>query len=304
MIFLEKLIKYIKDNNFGELKENVSFKTLTTYRTGGVARLVFFPKDVDSLRLVIKYLKDNDILFKVFGNGSNILASDNFYDGVIIKLNSLNEYDFNDGYVSVGAGYNFALLCNKLSRDGFTGLEFGGGIPATVGGAVYMNAGAYLAQVSDVLDKVDILDENFDIKTLSVSELDYSYRHSIFMSKNWIILKAYFKLGKGNSSEIVDLINDRKERRVKSQPLEYPSAGSVFRNPEGMYAGKLIEDCELKGYLYNGAQISDKHANFIINKNNATSSDIYYLMELARNKVKEKYNVDLYREQELFNWEK
>ena len=165
-----------------------------------------------------------------------------------------------------------------------------------------MNAGAYLESISSVVEKVDILDENMQIITLSKSELQYGYRSSIFMKKNWIILKAYLKLKKYNKEEIIDLIEDRKQRRIKTQPLEYPSAGSVFRNPKGMYAGKLIEDCNLKGFTYGGAQISDKHANFIINKNNATSSDIAYLMNLAKEKVKEKYNIDLYREQELFNF--
>jgi len=304
VIFLENLIKFIKDNDLGDMKENISFKTLTTYKTGGVARLVFFPNDIESLTKTIKYVKDNNISFKVFGNGSNILASDDFYDGVIIKLNKFNDLVINDCDIEVGAGYNFTVLCNKLCKDGYSGLEFGGGIPASVGGAVYMNAGAYLSQVSDVLVRVDILDENFDLRTIDVKDLDYSYRHSIFMEKNWIILKAYFKLSRGNSEEIMSLINDRKQRRIESQPLEYPSAGSVFRNPEGMYAGKLIEDSNLKGFTYNGAQISDKHANFIINKDNAMSSDILYLMELAKNTVKENYGVDLYREQELFNWEK
>ena len=151
---------------------------------------------------------------------------------------------------------------------------------------------------------MDFLDSDYNIKTLGVKDLNYSYRHSIFMEKDWIILKAYFKLKKGEKEEIMDLVCDRKQRRMASQPLEYPSAGSVFRNPEGMYAGKLIEDCNLKGYNYGGAEISSKHANFIINKDGATSSDILYLMNLAKDKVKEKYGVELYREQELFNWEK
>lgn len=304
MIFLDNFIEFIKKQELGSFKENVSFKTLTTYKTGGTARLVVFPNNIDSLVEMIKYLKENNISFKVFGNGSNILASDDFYDGVIIKLTKLNNVEIDDINIEVEAGYNFTVLCNTVCKKGYTGLEFGCGIPATVGGAVYMNAGAYLKDISTVLVKVDILDENQNIKTLDNKDLDFSYRHSIFMKKDWIILKAYFKLEKGQKDEILDLIKDRKERRETSQPLEYPSAGSVFRNPEGMYAGKLIEDCNLKGFKYNGAEISSKHANFIINKDNAKSSDILYLMNLAKEKVKEKYNVELYREQELFNWEK
>lgn len=299
---MKKFIDFIKSENLADYKEDVSFKTLTTYKTGGTARLVVYPFDVNSLIKILKYLKDNDIKYKIFGNGSNILASDDNYDGVIIKLTNLNSIHIDGGNVEVEAGYNFTNLCNTMCKNGYSGLEFGGGIPATVGGAVYMNAGAYLEDVSDALVKVDILDEDFNIKTLSCKELNYDYRHSIFMSKNWIIIKAYFKLKKVNKEELMDLVLDRKQRRNDTQPLNYPSAGSVFRNPKGMYAGKLIEDCDLKGFRYGGAEISSKHANFIVNVNNAKSSDIAYLMNLVQSKIKDKYNVDLYREQEFFNF--
>ena len=295
-------IKFIDEKSLGDYKENVSFKTLTTYKTGGNARVVFYPSDVNCLKEALKFLKENNISFKVFGNGSNILASDDNYNGVIIKLTNLNKMKFEDGKIEVEAGYNFALLANTVTKKGYSGLDFACGIPASVGGAVYMNAGAYLSDVSNVLDKVTILDDNFEIKTLAKEDLDYSYSHSIFMNHNWIILKAYFTLEKADAEEMTELINDRKKRRVESQPLEFPSAGSVFRNPEGMYAGKLIEDCNLKGYVYGGGEISSKHANFIVNKGNATSGDIKYLMDLARNEVLKKYNIKLHREQELFNF--
>lgn len=301
---MKNLINIIDEKSLGTYKENVSFKTLTTYKTGGNARLVVYPNDVDSLREIVKYLKDNNIDFKVFGNGSNILASSRDYNGVIIKLSNLKSLKQEGEYVEVEAGYNFALLANTISREGYSGLEFACGIPATVGGAVYMNAGAYLSDVSKVLEKVDILDENLKFRTLSNKDLDFSYRHSIFMEKNWIVLKAYFKLEKGEKDKIIALIEDRKNRRFSSQPLEYPSAGSVFRNPEGNYAGKLIEDSNLKGFIHGGGQISDKHANFIINKNNATSEDIKYLMDLAKEEVEKNFGVKLRVEQELFNWEK
>jgi UDP-N-acetylmuramate dehydrogenase len=300
---MKELIDLIIKENLGRYKENVSLKTLTTYKVGGPARLLYFPNSVESLKKVLKYIKENNIKHKIFGNGSNILASSKEYDGVIIKLTDLKSLKQDGENIEVEAGYNFALLANTVSREGYTGLEFACGIPATVGGAVYMNAGAYLSDVSNVLTKVDILDENLEIKTLENKDLNFSYRHSIFMEKNWTILKAYFKLEKGNKEEIIDLIEDRKQRRVSSQPLNYPSAGSVFRNPEGMYAGKLIEDSNLKGFNSGGGQISDKHANFIINKDNASAEDIKYLMDLAKQKVKEEYGIDLKVEQELFNWE-
>lgn len=301
--FMTDLIKYIKDNKLGKYKENVSFKTLTTYKTGGVCKLLFMPDSVDSLKMVLTYLKNNKISYKVFGNGSNILASDNDYNGVIIKLSSLDNIEIKKDVLEVEAGYNFSLLCNKMSKAGYKGFSFGCGIPGTVGGAVYMNAGAYLEDVSNIILKVDILDNNFSFKTLNKDDLGYSYRKSLFQEKEYIILKAYFKLEKGNASEIIDIIDDRKRRRIASQPLDYPSAGSVFRNPKDNYAGKLIEDVGLKGKMKGGAMISDKHANFVINKNNASSNDILYLMDLAKKEVKDKYDIDLYREQELFNFE-
>lgn len=300
---MKELIELIERNNFGSYKENVSFKNLTTYKTGGNARLVVYPNDVSSLKELLFYMKKSNISFKVFGNGSNILASDIDYDGVIIKLNHLNKLNFLDGKIEVEAGYSLCALAITVTRMGYKGLDFACGIPATVGGAVYMNAGAYLSDISEVLEKVDILDENLEFKTLNKEELEFSYRSSIFMRKDYIILKAYLKVAKGDKDELIELLEDRKMRRVASQPLEYPSAGSVFRNPEGMYAGKLIEDTGLRGFKKGGGEISSKHANFIINKDNATSKDIKDLMDLAHNKVKEEYNIDLHREQELFNWE-
>jgi UDP-N-acetylenolpyruvoylglucosamine reductase len=166
-----------------------------------------------------------------------------------------------------------------------------------------MNAGAYLKSTSDVLVDAKVLDENYNIKVLKNEDLNYSYRHSSLIGSKYIVLSARFKLVKGDKKQIVDLINDRRKRRLESQPLEYPSAGSVFRNPEGEFSGHLIEESGLKGKTYGGAEISHKHANFIINKDGATSRDIKYLMDLAQKEVKEKYNIDLKREQELFNWE-
>ena len=300
---MKELIELIEKEHLGSYKENVSFKNLTTYKTGGTARLVVYPDDVSLLKELLLYIKKNNISFKVFGNGSNILASDKNYDGVIIKLNHLNKLNFLDGKIEVEAGYSFCALAITVTRMGYKGLDFACGIPATVGGAVYMNAGAYLSDISEVLEKVDILDENLEFRTLNKDELGFSYRSSIFMRKNYIILKAYLKVTKDDKDELIELLEDRKMRRVTSQPLEYPSAGSVFRNPEGMYAGKLIEDAGLRGFQKGGGEISSKHANFIINKDNATSQDIKDLMDLAHDKVKKEYNVDLHREQELFNWE-
>ena len=300
---MNNFIEYVKDNLLGKVKENISLKTLTTYKTGGIVKVLFIPKDVNSLKEALHFLKNNKINYKIFGNGSNILASDNTYNGVIIKLNNLNNLEIKNDTLEVEAGYNLSVLCNKMCKDGYLGFSFGCGIPGTVGGSIYMNAGAYLEQISDYLDKVLVLDEALNFKYLNKEEMNFSYRHSIFQEKKYLILKAYFRLEKGNREEILSLIKRRKERRYETQPLDFPSAGSVFRNPKDKYAGKLIEDLGLKGKEKGGAKISDKHANFIVNNNDATSSDILYLMKLVQKEVKDKYNIDLHREQELFNFE-
>lgn len=286
-----------------DIKENVSFKTLTTYKTGGVCKYLISPFEVLALIELLKVLKENNIKFKIFGNGSNILASDKVYDGVIIRLDKFNKVKVDGDIVYAEAFVNLISLSLTCLNNNLTGFEWASGIPGTVGGACYMNAGAYLKSVSDVLISVTVLDENYDVVEIPLKDLEFGYRKSSLMDKGYIILGAKFKLSKGNYDDILNLITERRERRYKSQPLNYPSAGSVFRNPDGDYAGRLIEECNLKGYVKGGAKISDMHANFIVNYDNATSSDVKDLIELAKLKVHEKFNIDLKCEQELFNWE-
>lgn len=286
-----------------DIKENVSFKTLTTYKTGGVCKYLISPFEVLALIELLKVLKENNIKFKIFGNGSNILASDKVYDGVIIRLDKFNKVKVDGNIVYAEAFVNLISLSLTCLNNNLTGFEWASGIPGTVGGACYMNAGAYLKSVSDVLISVTVLDENYDVVEIPLKDLEFGYRKSSLMDKGYIILGAKFNLSKGCYDDILNLVTERRERRYKSQPLNYPSAGSVFRNPEGDYAGRLIEECNLKGYVKGGAKISDMHANFIVNYDNATSSDVKDLIELAKLKVHEKFNIDLKCEQELFNWE-
>lgn len=286
-----------------DIKENVSFKTLTTYKTGGVCKYLISPFEVLALIELLKVLKENNIKFKIFGNGSNILASDKVYDGVIIRLDKFNKVKVDGDIVYAEAFVNLISLSLTCLNNNLTGFEWASGIPGTVGGACYMNAGAYLKSVSDVLISVTVLDENYNVLEIPLKDLEFGYRKSSLMDKGYIILGAKFKLSKGCYDDILNLVAERRERRYKSQPLNYPSAGSVFRNPDGDYAGRLIEECNLKGYIKGGAKISDMHANFIVNYNNATSSDVKDLIELAKLKVHEKFNIDLKCEQELFNWE-
>ena len=202
------------------------------------------------------------------------------------------------------AGAMLPKLVTESINKSLTGLEFAAGIPGTIGGSIYGNAGAYNACILDYVTSVTVLDENLEVLTIDHEDIEYGYRTTMFKEKkNYIILGAKFFLKEGDKQSSLDIIADRRKRRVESQPLEYPSAGSVFRNPEGDFAGRLIESCNLKGYKIGGAEVSEKHANFIINSNNASSQDVYKLINYVHETVLEKTNVDLLIEQEFIDWE-
>jgi len=301
---MKEIIKELKSMNIGKVEIDVPLSKHTTYKVGGVAKAFVYPKDIDSLILVLKLLKEKNIKRMVLGNGSNTLFSDFIYEGIIIKLDELNNYYFKGTKLVAEAGSNLIKLSMEAINNSLQGLEFACGIPGTIGGAVYMNAGAYKSDISEILTDVKVLTPELKIITMKNEELNFSYRNSFFKeNKDYLVLEATFKLKKSNKEELLALAMDRKRRRLESQPLEYPSAGSVFRNPPDNFSGKLIEDLGLKGYTYGGAEISSKHANFIVNKNNAKASDIKYLIDYARNSVKKEYGIDLILEQELINWE-
>ena len=298
-----KLKNILEEMNIGDIKENEEMSKHTTYKVGGECSLFVTPNSIENLICLLKKLKELDVKFKIIGNGSNVIFSSKKYDGVIINLCIINKVEINEEKVYVEAGYSLIKLTNLCANNGLSGIEFASGIPGAVGGAIYMNAGAYKSDMSEIIESVTILDEKYNIKTLKKDELDFGYRHSIFMEKDYIILSAIIKLNSGKKEEIVELMNNRRQRRIESQPLEYPSAGSVFRNPsETIFSGKLIEDLGLKGYSIGGAKVSEKHANFIVNYNNATAEDIMSLIEYIKKKVKEKYNIELKVEQEFVNF--
>ncbi len=299
------MLKELEELNIGKIDTNVSLKKCTTYRVGGNAKFIAYPKDVNSLVKLIKYLKNKNIKYKILGNGSNLLFSEKEYDGVLIKLSEFDYLEFiGKTKLRVGAGYNLIKLSLVTAKKGLTGLEFASGIPGTVGGSVFMNAGAYKSDMGYVVESVKVLTPDERIINLENKEMDFHYRTS-FLKKHpeYICLEVVIKLQKGKKEAIEALIKDRRERRLISQPLEYPSAGSVFRNPEDDFAGRLIEESGLKGEKHGGAMISSKHANFIVNYKNAKADDIKYLIELAHDKVKENYDIDLKIEQEFVNWE-
>lgn len=293
-----------KLSSFAEVKTNMSFKTLTTLRIGGNAAYVVYPSDVIALHSIVKYLNENDIPYKIFGKGSNILCSDDDYNGVIIRLDNHFDRAYFDGDEIVAqAGCSIITLAYEAMKKGLTGLEWASGIPGTLGGCVYMNAGAYKASMKDIIEEVLVLKDN-ELVWMNKEDCRFAYRHSVFQDHHdWIVLAAKLKLAQGDIHEIRDLMDQRKERRMNSQPLNYPSAGSVFRNPEEASAWSLIDGIGYRGYSNGGAMVSDKHVNFIVNNNNATGKDFLGLVEDIQFKVKEKYGIDLIMEVEKFNWQ-
>lgn len=279
-------------------KEEVSLKNYNTYRVNTIAKFLVFPKTIEELQQIIKYLKDNNIKYFLLGNGSNIILSMEYYDGVIIKLDNFNSIIYKDNLVTAGAGCSLIKLSLDTIEKGFTGMEFSTGIPGAVGASVAMNAGAYNSDLSQILKEITVLTPNNEIKTMKKEELSFEYRDSFLKrNKDYIVLSATFELEEGNTEEMKELVNERKQKRISSQPLDIPNAGSVFRNPEGTYAGALIEEANLKGYNINGAEVSTKHANFIVNKGGATGEDIINLIEKIQKEIKEKNNIELKLEQ-------
>ena len=294
------IIKDIKDLQIGKIIEKPLMKDYTTYKVGGKAICMVIPTDENALITLLSYVKDNNIKYKILGNGSNVIFNNKDYDGIIIKLDNFNSLNILYNKIIVGAGYMLNKLALRVSRLGFTGMEFAAGIPGTVGGAVYMNAGAYKSDMGYILTSIKVLTPDYQIKVMKNKELDFHYRTSFLQNnKDYICLEATISLIKGNSEEIIELINERKKRRLETQPLEYPSAGSVFRNPEGDFAGRLIEEIGYKGKSIGGACVSEKHANFIINTGSATGEEVKELINEIKQKIKEKYNIELKVEQEF-----
>lgn len=299
---MEEFINVLKTKDLGMIKYNEPLSKYTTYKVGGNAKVVAFPNDILCLKELLKLIKEYRIEYKVIGNGSNLLFSSKEYDGIIIILSNLNKISINNNQLICESGASSISAAMKASNSGLSGLEFLTGIPGSIGGAVYMNAGAYGSDIQSVINSIKVLNNNLEIVTLTKDMLDFSYRKSILQDKDYIGLEATFDLKSTNKDIISNKINEYKIKRKNSQPLEYPSAGSVFRNPTNNYAGKLIEETGLKGMKIGGAEVSTKHANFIINKDNATPEDIYNLINLVHRRVLEKHNIDLKIEQEFVNW--
>ncbi|BAH44813.1 MULTISPECIES: UDP-N-acetylmuramate dehydrogenase [Brevibacillus] len=269
----------------------------TTWRIGGPADLLIQPKDKASLQKALQIIHRHEIPWSVIGRGSNLLVRDRGIRGAVLKVaEGLSHCEFRGEEVCVGAGYSMIRLAVETGKMGLTGMEFAGGIPGTVGGAVYMNAGAHGSDLSRILIEAEILFENGESKVLSNEELSFSYRTSLLQKQKGIVLEARFQLRTGDRKEIAATLAVNKERRRNTQPLQMPCAGSVFRNPPNDHAGRLIEAAGLKGYQIGGAQVSEKHSNFIVNCGGATATDVLTLINHVRSTILEKNGIDLHPE--------
>lgn len=279
-------------------EENISLKKYNTYRIDILAKYMVFPKNAKELIELINFARTNNIKYMVLGNGSNVIFNTTYYDGIIIKLDNFNNMTIKGNKVYAEAGCSLIKLAISTINAGLSGLEFACGIPGTVGASISMNAGAYNLDISNSLESISVLAPQNKIITLNKKNLEFSYRDS-FLKRNpdYVVLSANFLLKEGNREEMLLQMEERKKRRKDTQPLEYPSAGSVFRNPPSMYAGELIEKCNLKGYCIGDATVSTKHANFIVNKGNATGKDIVSLINKIKEEVKNKYKIELILEQ-------
>ena len=269
----------------------------TTFKIGGAADIMITVQSIDELKTALSACKDSDVPFMILGNGSNLLVSDDGIEGAVIQLDGDFKAITVDGEtVTAGAGAKLSKLCTVALDEELSGLEFAYGIPGSVGGAMYMNAGAYGGEMKDVALSVTALTADGEVKEYSLEELNLGYRTSIFKSNGEIILFSKYQLHKGERSAIKSQMDDVMNRRKTKQPLEYPSAGSVFKRPEGAFAGTLIEQCGLKGRTVGGAQVSEKHAGFIINVGGATCDDVMNLVKLVQDVVKTETGYFLERE--------
>ena len=269
-------------------------KRHTTFRIGGPADFFLLPSTVDEVRGILEICREEELPYFILGNGSNLLVSDKGYRGVIIQLyRNFSNISVEGNEICASSGALLSQIAAAARNASLTGFEFAGGIPGTLGGAVFMNAGAYGGELKDVLKEAVVMTEQGEILTLPVEKLDMGYRTSRIKKAGYLVLEARLVLEQGDMDKIRDTTKDLTEKRVSKQPLEYPSAGSTFKRPEGYFAGKLIQDAGLRGYQVGGAQVSEKHCGFVINKENATATDVVNLIHDVQRIVYEKFQVQL-----------
>ncbi|MFN2364084.1 MAG: UDP-N-acetylmuramate dehydrogenase [Halarsenatibacteraceae bacterium] len=291
-----KLLKNKLQNSKISFKENEPLSKHTSFEVGGPATIFIEPSDKTDLIKSLEFVKKFNINYFILGGGSNIIVSDHGYNGAIIAMSKLNKVKFQKNTVIAETGISLEELCNIIADNNLTGMEFACGIPGSLGGAVFMNAGAYGGEIKQVIKKASLFSNNNDILEYNKEQLDLDYRQSILQDNNLIAIEAVLELNPAPKSKIKEKMEELNEKRWAKQPMDYPSAGSAFKRPLDNYAGSLIEKAGLKGEKVGGAMVSQKHAGFIINADNARAADIIDLMITVQNKVKKKFNIQLYPE--------
>lgn len=287
----------------GHVIKEEPMKKHTTFRVGGPARFFVTPPDEQALKHTVLLCLERNIDYYILGNGSNLLVSDTGYDGVMISMGEgFSKVEAEGSCITAGAGALLSKIAKLAYEEGLTGFEFAAGIPGMLGGAVVMNAGAYEGEMKQILKSVVVLTKIGEIKTLCAEELELSYRHSCIPEHEYIVLSAIVCLSKGEQSEIQSRMHELAAKRKDKQPLEYPSAGSTFKRPEGYFAGKLIQDAGLRGYTVGGAQVSEKHCGFVVNKGTATAADIRTLCGEVQKKVEDIFGVRLETEVKMLGF--
>ena len=297
--------KDILQNEYAEklrLEWNVPLAKYTTFHIGGPAECFISARNSEEVQMVLRFCKEHQVALHILGNGSNLLIDDRGLTGIVLYIGRrMQEIQVKGAEIVADAGARMALVARAAMEASLTGLEFAFGIPGTIGGGVIMNAGAYGGELSQVVTKVEAFDKEGNLHVLEGDELCFGYRKSTLKTHGYIVSRVYLNCKEGDKEEIQVLMADLGKRRRDKQPLEYPSAGSTFKRPEGYFAGKLIEDSGLKGYTIGGAQVSEKHAGFIINKDGASSKDVRTLIGFVKNTVFEKFGVEL--EPEYVFWD-
>ncbi len=274
-----------------ECRKDEPMKKHTTFRIGGPARFFYVPKNIEELKLIIQYCKNEKLKYMIIGNGSNVLFLDEGFNGAVICVgSSMSNINVDNISIYAEAGALLSKVASSARDAGLTGMEFAAGIPGTIGGAIVMNAGAYGGEMKDIVSFVDILEADGNLRRYSNEEMQFGYRRSI-VDADKVVVGVGLKLACGNIDDINARMDELKTARVSKQPLEFPSAGSTFKRPEGYFAGKLIDDCGLRGYRVGGAMVSEKHCGFVINYDNATAKDVLKLIDDVKNKVYDEYNV-------------
>ncbi len=275
------------------IKVNEPMKNHISFKVGGPADILLEPSNDMQVIKSIEICRDNNIPYIVIGNGSNLLVKDGGIRGVVIKLSGLNSVNVDKNYITAGAGVVLKEVSDVALDNSLTGFEFASGIPGSVGGAVFMNAGAYDGEMKNIINSVTVLDKNDNIITLPKEKLEFGYRTSSIKTEGYIVLSAQFELQLGDKDKINSRIEELTQKRVEKQPLEYASAGSTFKRPEGYFAGKLIQDAGLKGFSVGDAEVSQKHSGFVINTGNATAQDVLDVIKHVQDEVKNQFGVEL-----------